>query len=80
MIIRPGRTCAMAFPDTLEGLEKGVAFFNYYRSFVPRLSVIAEPLHRLKTLRLRPGPKKGGARRKYVANTSVDNGQPDDTT
>ena len=47
----------MAFPQTLNALESGTQFFNYYRKHVPHHSIIVDPLNRLKTLLFKTGPR-----------------------
>lgn len=59
----------MKFPTTLSGLEVGIGFFGYYRSYVPHFAAIVDPLHRLKTVGFRNGPLKGRPRKKHADGT-----------
>jgi RNase H-like domain found in reverse transcriptase/Reverse transcriptase (RNA-dependent DNA polymerase)/Integrase zinc binding domain/Integrase core domain/Chromo (CHRromatin Organisation MOdifier) domain len=59
------------FPTTLQQLETGVGFFNYYRKYVDHFADIIAPLNQLKTMGFRNAPNKGRQRDRYASKTEV---------
>ena len=67
---------ALKFPETLQGLENGLGFFNYYRMFVEGYAAIAKPLNDCKTRGFRGAPTKGHPREQYAATTRLTKHNP----
>jgi hypothetical protein len=60
------------FPDTLKSLKTGISFFNYYRRYIAHYSKIMEPLHELKVLSFKNGPRKKKTRECFAEITALD--------
>lgn len=52
----------LAPPTDLQTLETGLGLMAYYREFVPKFTIIADPLVELKTWRFKASPKKNPQR------------------
>lgn len=74
MTTAPEKTEAIAawtFPKNLAKLESWLGATGWLRFYIPRYATIVKPLQDRKTLLARPGPVKGGPRKRFSARTDL---------
>lgn len=61
----------MKFPESLSALETFIGMVGYYQPHIPYYSALVGPLEDLKTSLLKPAPKGGKERKRYVSATKT---------